>query len=127
MGRLVKAFRGQRLVLAGIVTLAASLFLLPMSGTVGALLLATAGVAVGHSLMTAPLNGLASKNVDAASQGRVLGLMQSSASFARIVGPVLGGFLLNYDAIHATVRFGRTPYWAGGGVMLVALALSLAL
>ena len=127
MGRLVKA-RGERwLVIAGTLALAVSLFALPLSGTVTALLVATAGMALGHSLMAAPLNGLASQCVGASAQGRVLGLMQSAASFARIVGPVLGGWLLDVDAGRQATHYAQTPYWTGGTVMLAALALSTTL
>jgi len=127
LGWLVKAFGDKNLVIAGTATLALSLFLLPMSTTTAFLLWVTTGVAIGHSLVLAPLNGLASKSVSEASQGQVLGMMQSASSFARIVGPVLGGWLLNYDALHLTRAFGRTPYLAGGAVTLIAVGLAMAL
>jgi len=127
LGWLVKAFGDKKLVIAGTATLALSLFLLPMGTTTAFLLLVTTGVAIGHSLALAPLNGLASKSVDGASQGRVLGMMQSAASFARIVGPVLGGWLLNYDLLHLAKAFGRTAYSAGGVVVLLAVGLAMAL
>ncbi len=127
LGWLLKIFSDRGLVLAGVALLAGSLFALPMSPTLTALFCATAGVAVGHSLLAAPLNGLASKEVGAAAQGRLLGVMQSAASGARIVGPVLGGWLLNYDALHQIALFGRTAYWVGGAVVLIAFVLALAL
>jgi len=92
-----------------------------------ALLLTTAGLAVGHGLVAAPLNGLASKSVAPESQGRVLGVMQATASLARIVGPVLGGWLLNIDALHLTAQFGKTPYWVSAGITLIAVGFALAL
>jgi DHA1 family tetracycline resistance protein-like MFS transporter len=127
LGRLVNAFGDKRLVIVGTLTFALSLWLLPMSTTASFLLVATTGVAIGHSLVLAPLNGLASKSVSAASQGQVLGMMQSAASAARIVGPVLGGWLLNYDALHAADAFGRMPYSVGAAVALLAFVLALAL
>ena len=127
LGWLVKSFGDKKLVVAGTALLACSLFLLPASATINLLLLTTTGIAIGHSLTLAPLNGLASKSVDAASQGRVLGVMQSVASIARIVGPVVGGWLLNYDQMHLVRAFGRTPYSAGGSAALIALGLALAL
>jgi len=127
LGWLVRAFGDKKLVMAGTATLALSLFLLPMGTTTAFLLLVTTGVAIGHSLALAPLNGLASKSVDGASQGRVLGMMQSAASFARIVGPVLGGWLLNYDLLHLAKAFGRMAYSAGGMVALLAVGLAIAL
>jgi DHA1 family tetracycline resistance protein-like MFS transporter len=127
LGWLVKAFGDKRLVMAGTAALALSLFLLPRGSSTAFLLLATTGVAIGHSLALAPLNGLASKSVDEASQGRALGMMQSAASVARIVGPVLGGWLLNHDALQATGAFGGTAYAAGGVVALLAVGLAIAL
>jgi len=127
LGWLVKAFGDKKLVMAGTATLALSLFLLPMGTTAAFLLLVTTGVAIGHSLALAPLNGLASQSVDAASQGRVLGMMQSAASVARIVGPVLGGWLLNYDLLHLARAFGSMAYSVGGVVALFAVGLAIAL
>ena len=127
LGWLLRVLNDKRLTLIGGVVLTASLFVLPTSYSLPALILATAGAAVGHSLMAAPLNGLASRHVDAASQGRLLGVMQSAASMARIVGPVLGGWLLKYDAVAMIAPFGRTPYWVSGLVMLAACGLATAL
>ena len=127
LGWLVKTFGDKRLVITGTILLGLSLFVLPRSWTTPMLLLVTTGVAIGHSLVLAPLNGLASKSVGGTLQGRVLGLMQSAASFARIVGPVLGGWLLNYDLVHFAGAFGRSPYAAGGAIALVAAGLAMAL
>ncbi len=127
IGRLVKAFGDRALVIAGTACLTVGLFLLPLCATTTALLCATGLIALGHSLVAAPLSGLASRQVGPAFQGRILGLMQSAASFARIVGPVMGGWLLSYDAAHLAGQFGRSAYWAGGAVMAVALGLAVAL
>ena len=127
IGRLVKSFGDRALVIAGALCLTLGLYLLPISSTTKIPLLATAGIALGHTLMAAPLNGLASRQVGPAAQGRVLGLMQSAASFARIIGPVMGGWLLSYDAAHFSAHFGRSAYWAGGAVMAIALGLATTL
>lgn len=127
LGWLIKVWSDKTLATAGVVFLGISLFALPAAGTVTFLFIATAGMAVGHGLVASTLNGLASKAFSAEAQGRVLGIMQSAASFARIVGPVMGGWLLNVDALQQAASFGRTPYWAGGGVMLAALVLAMAL
>ena len=127
IGRLVKLVKEKGLAMLGAAMLAVGLFFLPLSGTTTALFLATAGLAGGHGLIAAPLNGLASRSVGPSSQGRVLGLMQSSASVARIIGPVLGGWLLHYDAVHAPAQFGRSPYWAAATLMMAGFAAALAL
>jgi DHA1 family tetracycline resistance protein-like MFS transporter len=127
MGRLVERFTDKKLVIAGTVALAAGMFLLPLSSTVVALLASTATVAIGHGLAAAPLNGLASRKAGEGAQGRVLGRMQSMASLARIVGPVLGGWLLNLDLQGPAAQFGRSPYWVSGGVLVAAAVTALTL
>ena len=127
LGWLLRRSGDKALTVAGAIALMVSLFFLPMTASHAALFLATAGLAVGHSLMAAPLNGLASKAAGGDAQGRVLGLMQSAASAARIVGPVLGGCLLNVDAASAAASFGRTPYWTAGALMVVALLFAVSL
>ena len=127
MGRLVKRFGDKKLTIAGTFLLAMSLFLLPIGQTALILFVATGGIGLGHALSTAPLNGLASKAVGPAAQGRVLGAMQSASSFARIIGPVLGGWMLNQDLLRMEVHYGRAPYWTGGVIMLVACGLAISL
>ena len=127
LGKLLRIFNDKRLVVTGTLALAAGMWLLPESTTVTMLLAATAAIAVGHALVAAPLNGLASRKAGASMQGRVFGLMQSAASLARIVGPVLGGWLLSRDAGNFSANFGRSPYWASAAIMLGAFVLALAL
>lgn len=127
LGWLLKISSDKMLAIAGTILLMLSLLMLPMSQNVTSLLLMTAGVAIGHGLIAAPLNGLASKRASAELQGRVLGFMQSIASAARIAGPVVGGWLLHYDATALTAPFGRTPYWAGAGVLGFGLLCAMAL
>jgi DHA1 family tetracycline resistance protein-like MFS transporter len=124
LGRLVKLFGDKALAVAGTVIFAASVFFFPLSQTLTGLIIAMSGFAIGNSLMTPTLNALASKSVSAAWQGRVLGAMASVASLARIIGPVLGGWLLERDS-EISSHYGRTPYWTSSTIMLVALGLSL--
>lgn len=126
LGRLVKKFGDKPLAVTGTAIFAASVFLFPLSQTVTALIIASTGVAIGNSLMTPTLNGLASKSVKASWQGRVLGVMASVASLARIIGPVLGGALLSRDPDFSS-HYGRTPYWTSSAIMLIALGLALTL
>lgn len=124
LGRLVKRFGDKPLTLAGTAIFAASVFCFPLSATVVILIIASTGIAIGNSLMTPTLNALASKSVNASLQGRVLGVMASGASLARIIGPVLGGWLLSRDP-DLSSHYGRTPYWTSAAIMLVALGVAL--
>ncbi|MFY9607445.1 MAG: MFS transporter [Blastocatellia bacterium] len=124
LGRLVKMFGDKPLAVTGTAIFAASVFLFPLSQTVTALIFASTGFAIGNSLMTPTLNALASKSVSAGLQGRVLGVLSSVASLARIIGPVLGGWLLSRDS-DASANYGRTPYWTSAAIMLVALGLAI--
>ena len=126
LGRLVKVFSDKTLVITGTVLMAASMFALPFSDSVMMLLVASTGIAIGNSLVTPTLNGMASKSVNAAWQGRVLGVLQSAASLARVIGPVMGGYLLGRDATR-DIHYGKTPFWTGGAIMLLALAIALSL
>jgi DHA1 family tetracycline resistance protein-like MFS transporter len=125
LGRLLKAFSDKSLAVAGTAILTVSMFALPESRQVWMLLMASTGLAVGNSLVTPTLNGLASRSVYAAWQGRVLGILQSFASLARIIGPVLGGFLLGRDSNVDPSLYGRSPFWTGGVIMLIAFGLAL--
>ena len=124
IGRLVKMFGEKALAVLGTAAMALSMFALPTDSTLLALLAATTGLSIGNSLATPTLNGLASKSAPAAFQGRIFGVLQSVASLARIVGPPLGGWLLERDRIS---RYGLTPYWAGAVLMLIAMGLALTL
>lgn len=124
LGRLVKVFGEKALAAAGTMIFAVSIFGLPEASTITTLILASTGITIGNSLLTPSLNGLASKSADASWQGRMLGVMASVASLARIIGPVLGGLLLGLDS-NAGLRYGKSPYWTSGALMLIAFGLAL--
>ncbi len=124
LGALVKILGDKGLTVLGAVVLSAGFLALPFSSTHVLLLWATGAIAVGHSFVAAPLNSLASKSVGTLFQGRVLGAMQSSASFARIIGPVLGGWLLDLDFSHSGSFMGAAPYWTGCLIALVSLVFA---
>lgn len=112
------------LVLAGAAILAASFFLLPLSWSFGMLIAVSCAIAFANSLIQPTLNGLVSRSVDAASQGRALGIFQSAASLGRALGPVLGGVLLHLDG---PATYGRAPLWLAAGLLAAMLLLALPL
>ncbi|MEP6789270.1 MAG: MFS transporter, partial [Acidobacteriota bacterium] len=99
VGRLSAAFGESRLVVAGCLMLTISLFAVPFvgptSGGLTGLLLGIALFSIGNSIASPALTSLASKNASDADQGKALGVMQSGASLARAIGPVVAGVLLN--------------------------------
>jgi len=138
IGKLVKRFGELPLVLIGALCFAISLFAVPFVGpTAGGLLglLIGGGVfSIGNSLATPGLNSLASKSVGPAEQGTVLGVMQSTASLARAVGPSLAALLIH----SSTAYMGRdrelhymsdrslfVTFWTGAAIMLFASLLTV--
>jgi DHA1 family tetracycline resistance protein-like MFS transporter len=127
LGRFIKVLNEKLLIVVGAALLALGMVMLPISETLGVLFLACAAIALGNSFMTPVLNGLASKSVGPAWQGRVLGVLQSVASLARIIGPALGGWLLMRDAHKPEGSYGYSPFWTAGAIMLIAFVISLTL
>lgn len=126
--RLVPKTGEKPLIIVGCISLCVSMALLPLPGyTLWLILLASSGLALGNSLVTPLLSGLASKVADAKSQGAVLGLMQSVASFGRMLGPSIGGFLLAQDAKNASIPYGTTPFWAAAALMVFGVIISMQL
>ena len=128
-GRLVKYFGEAPLIVAGCLVLVVSLFALPFVGPtyggIGALLASLAVMSFGNSLASPGLTSLASKSADEHDQGRTMGIMQSGASMARTIGPVLGGVLLN-NAMNAIddLTIYRT-FWAASIIMFVAFLVAI--
>jgi len=125
IGRLVKMFGETALARTGLLLLALALALLPLVPRLPMLLVICAALAIANGLVTPTLNGLASQMIDRSWQGRALGLMQSAGSVGRLVGPLLGGWLLMFDLGLPVTRYARTPFFASSVILLVAFALAL--
>ena len=113
IGRLIKIFGEVALARAGMILTTVSLALLPMSGNLAVLLLVSAGLSAGSGFASPPLSGLASQMIERSWQGRALGVMQSAGSTARLLGPLLGGWLLMFDIPKPISQYGYTPFLAG--------------
>lgn len=127
--RLVKRFGESPLIVVGCLLMVVSLFAIPVvgpqSGGVAALLFGMAVLSVGNSLASPALTSLASKSADDSDQGRTMGILQSGASLARVVGPLIGGILLN-NAVNAMddSTLLRT-FWTASAIMFVAFLVAL--
>ena len=103
----------------GLLLFAASLFGIAMSGTIAAMAVVMTVLALGNGLMRPPNLGMISLLTPAHEQGAVMGVTNSLASLARIVGPVLGGW--------AYEQFGKgSPFAIAGALSALALAIVLA-
>ena len=128
-GRLEKRFGESPLIVVGCILMFVSLFVIPivgpLSGGLAALLIGTAVLSFGNSLASPGLTSLASKTAGEHEQGRALGVMQSGASLARAIGPMLGGILLN-NAMNAMDDFTlyRT-FWTASAIMFVAFLVAV--
>lgn len=87
-------------------------------GSVLALMLVSMTVAViGFAFLTPSAQALVSRRSDPAKQGEILGVNQSAASLARILGPIFGLSLYKLTPSHLL------PYLFGAALLLVMLPL----
>lgn len=125
-GALAQRFGEVALVISGcvilILSLAAAPFITSQSAGLAGLLVGTACFALGNSLSSPSLSSLASKNASEEDQGRAMGVMQSGASLARVVGPALCGVLLNNHAGQIDGYSLRRNFWVAAAIMVLALA-----
>jgi DHA1 family tetracycline resistance protein-like MFS transporter len=126
IGRLTKRFGEMPLVIVGALMFTLSLavvpFVGPHAGGLAALLAICGTLAVGNSLAMPVLTSLSSKSVGRSEQGSVLGVTQSAASLARVVGPLLSAFLI-YSVTgpkHISDVSVRETFWAGAAIMFIA-------
>jgi len=117
-GRLARTFGERRMISVGLFCMIFGLGLLPYSLGLKSLMLVLVVLVGGHGSTNPSISSLVSQAASAEDQGSILGVAQSLASLARILGPVWGGF--TFDA------FGfQYPYLTGGLFMAVAFSLSL--
>jgi DHA1 family tetracycline resistance protein-like MFS transporter len=112
IGRLNQRFGEQKLIFGSLVLLAISLAVLPITASLIGLLLILALFAAGSGINRPPTFGLISLRTSAHEQGATLGVAQSVASLARIVGPIFANVLY---ASHPAL-----PYLICAGIALMA-------
>ncbi len=127
IGKIVKRFGELPMVVAGALIFTISLFAVPFvgpqAGGLMALLLIIGLLSIGNSLATPALTSLTSRSVSRSEQGSILGVTQSAASLARIVGPLLSAFLI-YSATsppqHISDNSVRATFWTASVIMFIA-------
>ncbi|MGH7814580.1 MAG: MFS transporter [Candidatus Binataceae bacterium] len=120
-GYLLRKFVGRigeaRLIVAGLIAMAAGFAPIGTIASHGALLAMLAALSLGYGLTSPSIASLISRSTERHLQGEVLGVNQSALSLARICGPLAGGLI--YE------RFGpAAPYLGGAAVALLALAIA---
>jgi MFS family permease len=123
IGVFTKRVGVRRMLLWGCPAIAMGLMIIPLpeAGTAFYVVQAISIVllSLGNGLMMPAINSLVSRNTPPESQGRMLGLLQSTSSLARAFGPFIA--MVFYH------QFSSLPYLVGGGLMVVAFFLSLIL
>ena len=115
--RLVPRFGETRLIVAGPLLLGLGLFVLGNATSWTMVLVGCAVMPLGFGVNNPSLNGLISRAAPVDRQGAVLGLNQSLASLARVLGPLAAGALFEFLGP-------GSPFLAGAGVLGLAALLA---
>jgi DHA1 family tetracycline resistance protein-like MFS transporter len=122
MRALANRYRERTLVVAGSLILAICFLAVPQAPSVGLLLVPLVLSSVGRAIAQPSLMSLTSLAAAPEARGAVMGTFQSSASLARVAGPVAAGWLYDLSL--------PAPFWLAGallvGVALVARGLPTA-
>ncbi len=117
MKRLSERYPERSLVLAGLTCMTIAFVLVPLPETVAWLLIPLGIAAVGRGISQPPMMSLVSLLADEGSRGLVMGVFQSTASAARIVGPIAAGLLYDQGAAY--------PFWAAAALTASGVILAL--
>ncbi|NOX65537.1 MAG: MFS transporter [Chlorobi bacterium] len=94
--RMEKFISDKSLIIIGLIFLMVSLGLLPYGINFTGVAIISGLLAIGTGILQPMILSIISKYSPQASQGRILGLNQSIASMARVLGPLWGGFAFQY-------------------------------
>ena len=117
IGHATRRWGEARVVGLGLCGLVIGFAAMPLAQNMTVLLVATALLAGGFGLCNPALNSLISRRASSESQGAVLGMAQSCASLARILGPAFAGTVFGTWGRHA-------PYLIGAALLLIAIAIA---
>jgi MFS transporter, DHA1 family, tetracycline resistance protein len=116
--QLAKRFGEKNLAISGAVLLLLSFALIPSMGSVLLLLIPLGISSIGRGISQPSLLSLVSYTSDRHNRGSVMGAFQSSASLARVLGPIVAGLL--YDQ-----AMGYPFYAAALGMGFVAVMVNV--
>lgn len=128
-GFLVRRIGEAVLACIGCFLMAVSLFVMPFIGPVQGGLIALLGcctvLSIGNAMASPSLTSLVSKITAEHEQGSRLGIMQSGASLARAIGPMVGGILLNNSVNRIDDLTVTRTFFAASAIMTAALIVSI--
>ncbi len=96
IGRLTKKYSDNQLITVGSFLMATGLALIPFSGNFTGIMVTTIILSLGTGTLQPVLLSLISKVAPENEQGTVLSINQSFSAFARVLGPLWGGFSFEY-------------------------------
>ena len=114
VGRLARRFGEHKLLIAGCAVSAVALGALPAVASWGGIYGCAFGLACGLGLSQPSVASLISRAASADMQGGALGVSQSAASLARVLGPTIGGALFQQITPGA-------PYFVAAALSVAAL------
>jgi|SRR5579859_1699245 len=120
IGPLSRRLGEARLVLVGSAAIALGLAGVTIAVNLAILLIASACLALGMGLLNPSISSLISRQAGTDERGGIMGVSQSGASLARVVGPAVAGPLFELLGRNA-------PYYTGALVMLGVLGFALRL
>jgi DHA1 family tetracycline resistance protein-like MFS transporter len=127
--RLVRRFGENPLTVIGCLMMTAAFFVIPYItrdfGGLPGLLSVVAVMAIGNAIASPAVSSLASKISSEKEQGKALGVMQSSASLARAIGPAVGGILLNNALNQVDNSTIQRTFWTAAAIMIVAVFIAV--
>jgi DHA1 family tetracycline resistance protein-like MFS transporter len=127
IGGLVRRFGEAPLALAGAMLMCIGLCGLALSPGFKWMVATSAAIGIGNSLLMPTLSALASRSADAGWQGQALGVMQSSGSLARWLGPIMAGLLLSAQLHRGSGVYALWPLLASSAFLFAAALAVFAL
>ena len=116
---LVARLGEKRMLVGGLVVMALAFPVIPSVSTIALLMIPLAFSALGRAIAQPPMTSLISMRGKASQRGELMGVFQSSAALARIMGPLLAGFLYDFYA--------PMPFYLAGGLFAIGAILALGL
>ncbi|MEA2725390.1 MAG: transporter, family, tetracycline resistance protein [Gemmatimonadales bacterium] len=116
IGRIVRRWGERRTMRAGLLFAAVGLITSAWAPSWPLLLLTLAPLSIGLSMATPTLNSMLTKESPDGAYGRILGLSQSVAALARVLGPLAAGFV--FDRIGVPAPFLFAAVLLGGGFLV---------